>query len=239
MPYDYLVVSVGATTNTFNTPGVREHCIFLKQVQDAQKLRKVSHEKKSGDFVASCDGCDPLVSRGSGNLLASYMLVCSGCARTVMLRRCCRSHVAVTGPRSSTGFRREADLPLCLILQFVFFSRQASTPRQRVKQCRKVKNAPPPKPACVVRESVSKAIGNCFERANLPTVTEEQRVAALTFAVVGAGPTGVECCAELRDFIEEVRVIRSAILRCCSRMLSFDLLSKTTKGQYRLSCFQS
>lgn len=41
MPYDYLVVSVGATTNTFNTPGVMEHCIFLKQVQDAQKLRKV------------------------------------------------------------------------------------------------------------------------------------------------------------------------------------------------------
>lgn len=43
LPYDYLVVSVGATTNTFNTPGVREHCIFLKQVQDAQKLRKVGH----------------------------------------------------------------------------------------------------------------------------------------------------------------------------------------------------
>lgn len=41
LPYDYLVVSVGATTNTFNTPGVKEHCIFLKQVQDAQKLRKV------------------------------------------------------------------------------------------------------------------------------------------------------------------------------------------------------
>ncbi|CAN0121050.1 unnamed protein product, partial [Ectocarpus sp. 8 AP-2014] len=33
LPYDYLVVSVGATTNTFNTPGVMEHCIFLKQVQ--------------------------------------------------------------------------------------------------------------------------------------------------------------------------------------------------------------
>eukprot|EP00904_Undaria_pinnatifida_P011571 jgi/Undpi1/7544/HiC_scaffold_22.g10017.m1 len=87
LPFDYLVVSVGATSNTFGTPGVKEHCIFLKQVQDAQKLRK--------------------------------------------------------------------------------------------------------------------ALGNCFERANLPTLTEEQRVAALTFAIVGAGPTGVECCAELRDFIEE------------------------------------
>ncbi|CAM9578122.1 unnamed protein product, partial [Laminaria digitata] len=87
LPFDYLVVSVGATSNTFGTPGVKEHCIFLKQVQDAQKLRK--------------------------------------------------------------------------------------------------------------------ALGNCFERANLPTLTDEQRVAALTFAIVGAGPTGVECCAELRDFIEE------------------------------------
>lgn len=42
LPYDYLVVSVGATSNTFGTPGVKEHCIFLKQVQDAQKLRKVT-----------------------------------------------------------------------------------------------------------------------------------------------------------------------------------------------------
>eukprot|EP00752_Nemacystus_decipiens_P007861 g7023.t1 len=116
LPYDYLVVSVGATTNTFNTPGVREHCIFLKQVQDAQKLRK--------------------------------------------------------------------------------------------------------------------AIGNCFERANLPTVTEEQRIAALTFAVVGAGPTGVECCAELRDFIEEegprfyphlLKYVRIKLIEASDKVLSvFD-----------------
>ncbi|CAM9508288.1 unnamed protein product, partial [Discosporangium mesarthrocarpum] len=87
LPYDYLVVAVGATSNTYNTPGVKEHCIFLKQVQDAQKLRK--------------------------------------------------------------------------------------------------------------------AIGNCFERANLPGLSDEQRVGALTFAIVGAGPTGVEFTAELRDFIEQ------------------------------------
>lgn len=43
LPFDYLVVSVGATSNTFGTPGVKEHCIFLKQVQDAQKLRKVQY----------------------------------------------------------------------------------------------------------------------------------------------------------------------------------------------------
>jgi NADH dehydrogenase FAD-containing subunit len=28
--YDYLVVALGATVNTFNTPGVMEHCHFLK-----------------------------------------------------------------------------------------------------------------------------------------------------------------------------------------------------------------
>lgn len=30
MDYDYLVVSVGARPNTFNTPGVTENCHFLK-----------------------------------------------------------------------------------------------------------------------------------------------------------------------------------------------------------------
>lgn len=28
--YDYLVIAVGARSNTFNTPGVEEHCHFLK-----------------------------------------------------------------------------------------------------------------------------------------------------------------------------------------------------------------
>lgn len=38
--YDYLVVALGATVNTFNTPGVMEHCHFLKEVEDAQKIRR-------------------------------------------------------------------------------------------------------------------------------------------------------------------------------------------------------
>ncbi|GJM92931.1 hypothetical protein PR202_ga09439 [Eleusine coracana subsp. coracana] len=38
--YDYLIVSVGARPNTFNTPGVTENCHFLKEVEDAQKIRK-------------------------------------------------------------------------------------------------------------------------------------------------------------------------------------------------------
>ncbi|XP_078447688.1 external alternative NAD(P)H-ubiquinone oxidoreductase B2, mitochondrial-like [Wolffia australiana] len=38
--YDYLVVALGAKANTFNTPGVPEHCHFLKEVEDAQKIRR-------------------------------------------------------------------------------------------------------------------------------------------------------------------------------------------------------
>jgi NADH dehydrogenase FAD-containing subunit len=39
LPYDYLVVAVGAKNNTFGTPGVRQHANFLKSVEDAQKIR--------------------------------------------------------------------------------------------------------------------------------------------------------------------------------------------------------
>lgn len=39
VPYSYLVIAVGATTNTFGVPGVREHAFFLKSVVDARKIR--------------------------------------------------------------------------------------------------------------------------------------------------------------------------------------------------------
>jgi NADH:ubiquinone reductase (non-electrogenic) len=41
-------------------------------------------------------------------------------------------------------------------------------------------------------QRIRTAIVNLFERANLPGLTDEQREAILTFAVIGAGPTGVE-----------------------------------------------
>lgn len=85
--FDRLVVGVGAQTNTFGIPGVRENCCFLKQVDDARRIRN--------------------------------------------------------------------------------------------------------------------GIVNCFERANIPTLTEEEKRSTLTFAVIGAGPTGVEFASELRDFIEQ------------------------------------
>ncbi|KAF2687808.1 pyridine nucleotide-disulfide oxidoreductase-like protein [Lentithecium fluviatile CBS 122367] len=43
----------------------------------------------------------------------------------------------------------------------------------------------------------------CFEAAALPTTTDEQRRRLLNFAVVGAGPTGIEFSAELHDIIRE------------------------------------
>ncbi|XP_047327332.1 external alternative NAD(P)H-ubiquinone oxidoreductase B2, mitochondrial-like [Impatiens glandulifera] len=43
--YDFLVIAVGARVNTFNTPGVVEHCHFLKEVEDAQRIRKTVIEK--------------------------------------------------------------------------------------------------------------------------------------------------------------------------------------------------
>ncbi|GFQ01073.1 external alternative NAD(P)H-ubiquinone oxidoreductase b1 mitochondrial [Phtheirospermum japonicum] len=85
--YDYLVIAMGAQVNTFNTPGVVEHCHFLKEVEDAQRIR-----------------------------------------RTVI---------------------------------------------------------------------------DCFEKAVLPGLTEEERKTNLHFVIVGGGPTGIEFAAELHDFVHE------------------------------------
>ncbi|KAJ2370498.1 NADH:ubiquinone oxidoreductase [Coemansia sp. RSA 2611] len=40
LKYDYLVVGVGGTVNTFGTPGVEEHACFLKEMPDARKIRR-------------------------------------------------------------------------------------------------------------------------------------------------------------------------------------------------------
>lgn len=85
--YDYLVVAMGARVNTFNTPGVEENCLYLKEVEDAQKIR-----------------------------------------RTVI---------------------------------------------------------------------------DCFEKASLPNLSDDEKRRALSFVVVGGGPTGVEFAAELHDFVSE------------------------------------
>ena len=40
LSYDMLVIGTGATTNTFNTQGVQEHCHYLKETGDATLLRQ-------------------------------------------------------------------------------------------------------------------------------------------------------------------------------------------------------
>ena len=40
LPYDHLVIGVGAEPNTFNIPGVKENAFFLKELPDAMKLRR-------------------------------------------------------------------------------------------------------------------------------------------------------------------------------------------------------
>lgn len=39
IPYDYLVYAVGAETQTFGIPGVKEHSCFMKELHDAEKVR--------------------------------------------------------------------------------------------------------------------------------------------------------------------------------------------------------
>ncbi|XP_031094136.1 external alternative NAD(P)H-ubiquinone oxidoreductase B2, mitochondrial-like [Ipomoea triloba] len=85
--YDYLVIAIGARVNTFNIPGVEENTFFLKEVEDAQRIR-----------------------------------------RTVI---------------------------------------------------------------------------DCFEKASLPYLTDEERKRILHFVIVGGGPTGVEFAAQLHDFVSE------------------------------------
>jgi NADH dehydrogenase FAD-containing subunit len=39
IPYDYLIYAVGAETQTFGIPGVKEHSCFMKELHDAEKVR--------------------------------------------------------------------------------------------------------------------------------------------------------------------------------------------------------
>ncbi|ESR60619.1 hypothetical protein CICLE_v10014668mg [Citrus x clementina] len=87
LEYDYLIIAVGAQVNTFGTPGVLENCHFLKELEDAQKIRRT--------------------------------------------------------------------------------------------------------------------VTDCFEKAVLPGLSEEERKRNLHFVIVGGGPTGVEFAAELHDYIQE------------------------------------
>lgn len=42
---------------------------------------------------------------------------------------------------------------------------------------------------------------DCFEKASLPYISEEEKRKILHFVIIGGGPTGVEFAAELHDFL--------------------------------------
>jgi len=116
LPYDQLIVTVGASTNTFGVKGVKEHCLFLKQLSDAVRFRE--------------------------------------------------------------------------------------------------------------------QLGYAFEQASLPGLSDQQRTERLTFVIIGAGPTGVELCGELRDFVAQdvprlysdlVGFVRVVLLEASDKVLmAFD-----------------
>jgi len=76
------------------------------------------------------------------------------------------------------------------------------------------------------------AIVNCFERANLPNMSEKDRTDNLSFSIIGAGPTGIEFAAELRDFVEQdgpkyypdlLKYVRIKVIEASSTVLApFD-----------------
>lgn len=52
-------------------------------------------------------------------------------------------------------------------------------------------------------QRIRRTVIDCFERASLPSITDEERKKILHFVVIGGGPTGVEFAAELHDYVNE------------------------------------
>lgn len=52
-------------------------------------------------------------------------------------------------------------------------------------------------------QKIRRSVIECFEKASLPNLSDEEKRKVLHFVVVGGGPTGVEFAAELHDFVTE------------------------------------
>ena len=66
--YDYLILSHGSCVNTFNIPGVKENCYFLKSNNDANKLRYLLLNLPKGSNIAVI-GCGLTGSEIVGTLI--------------------------------------------------------------------------------------------------------------------------------------------------------------------------
>lgn len=79
--------------------------------------------------------------------------------------------------------------------------------------------------ALKIRQSVI----NCFERANLPCTSQEERKKILHFVVVGGGPAGVEFAAELHDFVvEDLAKLYPAVYSRLFRFEAHNFISSMT-----------
>jgi NADH dehydrogenase FAD-containing subunit len=49
--FDYLIIAVGSQTNDFNIKGVKEHCYFLKDLIDVQKIKDSLNKKENQQII--------------------------------------------------------------------------------------------------------------------------------------------------------------------------------------------
>lgn len=73
---------------------------------------------------------------------------------------------------------------------------------------------------------VKRRVRECFELAVLPTTSEEMQRYLLHFAIVGAGPTGTELAATLRDFVVRDMDQLYPALRGKARITLYDIAPK-------------
>ncbi|PKU69190.1 NAD(P)H dehydrogenase B1, mitochondrial [Dendrobium catenatum] len=72
---------------------------------------------------------------------------------------------------------------------------------------------------------------NCFERASLPNLSEEERKKSLNFVLISGGPTGVEFFAKLLDFVQE------DLSKLYHNALEMVHISLIEAGEYILTMF--
>lgn len=57
--YDWLVLALGAEPNTRNVPGVKDYTIPFSTFEDAEKVKKQKHEKRSSEAIMTeCKLCE-------------------------------------------------------------------------------------------------------------------------------------------------------------------------------------
>lgn len=70
---------------------------------------------------------------------------------------------------------------------------------------------------------VKRRVRECFELAVLPTTKKDMQKHLLNFAIVGAGPTGIELAASLRDFIYDDMMALYPTLDAIPKITLYDV----------------